>query len=309
MKTKAYSEKYEKLKSLIEDIDSKVDMYREYLEKGKVNSVIVDLLYLSKRLNNELSSITDIKISTKKFAQEEPYTGYPEEGKPQELSPNKPEQLKDIKGYPEEDYGEDLFETDIPGYMEERPIEKDEFERDLLKELTSMDLQMYTSLIRDRNMAERSGDIEKVEYYNELIINLLKKYVKKDIIPKEMTPEAFVARKLKAHTMLKRGYDELIQKTSSKLLTALRRVGVLIESGSVSEVDLDNKRVTYNLFIRKAGIPFSKNIEVDVYENSDTMFMYDSFGRKLNFDTAGIVKLFDYIDKKKMKEWYEEYKG
>lgn len=224
---------------------------------------------------------------------------------------------------PKDEIGEDFFEegevpmgeiTHAPGEMptkfpEKKPIEP---ERNLLKQLTPMDMKEYTAMVDERSRAEAQGDLSKADYLNNAIRELLNKYKESPGTLNEMSPASFVGRKMKAHTMLNKGdYQKIIKSVGEKLTELRRDMKLKISSASVYRIDRESdEKATVDFTMDLMMDNFnSKNIMVRAFKEGDVIeihpYFWDSLGREYHFDEAGIKKLFNLqrTDKKIIDEF------
>jgi hypothetical protein len=242
------------------------------------------------------------KLSSKKTAQE----------------PKKPEE--EIEEKPEEVIKEELPEAPLEDELtpsielEPEPIS----EPSILETMTPMDYNLLTTLNKQRETAINRGDTEEMMNVDKQIADIIDKYTM-PITPEEMTPEAFIGRRLQTQLGIQRDMIPLLAKASEAIRklpnifnVTLGQIGLLKVETSEWQETPESGNIEFVIRIKPMAsrIPYRAGIiKINVFEDKAEIlpFIWDIAGRKYNLDSDGL-KLFLKVDTfKELDEFEKKY--
>lgn len=206
----------------------------------------------------------------------------------------------------------DMMVSDVEGvgkfddflYQTPRLVEKPvEVKPDILKLFTPLDLKMLEKLNEERDKAIREGNIDKLREIEKNVEELVSKYEMVDSVD-VMKPESFIARKLKAHVGIRRDYIPLISKAVMVVKKLPKLFNITLGSVSVCNVVTDDYafvpskgQVELGLRIKPVAsiVPYRTAIvKIDINNDKAQIipYLWDTLGRRFDFDTAGLEKFF-----------------
>lgn len=177
-------------------------------------------------------------------------------------------------------------------------------EEEAISKMTVMDFDIYTSLVKQRGEAEAQMDLDSSKNFSHQIESLIAKY-QEDYTPGEISPEASIARRMKAHTMLNRDdYQEFSIKANDKLFDVFDKMPYNIIGASILKIasEGDHKVIDMSIRITPIGREIQRDITIRMnsYDNGEEIkfhpFFWDTQNKRFSFEELGFEKMFGLVD-------------
>jgi len=170
--------------------------------------------------------------------------------------------------------------------------------------MTSMDFDIYTALVKQRRDAEAQMDLDSSKNFSHQIENLIAKY-QEDYTPGEISPEASMARRMKAHTMLNRDdYQKFSIKANDKLFEVFENMPYNIIGASILKIASEDEHKVIDMSIRIT--PIGEEIQRDItirmnsYDNGENIkfhpYFWDTQNKRYGFEELGFKEMFGLVD-------------